>query len=321
MEPGHYTDPLEEALSLGSRRVAEVASLAAAMTQVVIQRRALHDARTAARDDERAIRVLDEQEQLIDHQARLSWSPAHDARWLASADLPQTGRAWASAASFADADPLAASAMRKCEDRLRVLHPYAMARYDRLRTDGMSPLDAMQDTAPLFGRSPDVRVGDPVPAHLALTVSTGQEVTAPTAHPPGDAADPRPDMVTDENAEMRGRQIITRLQSNAQAAGRPGLGPDELAMVLEATTNLPHDVIHRIVRQPAAGDHPSIEPGLSAAAALTGVRSDRSAAQLAAESFPCDAADAVLAAPIARTTHGAGPGSAPRITERPGMQI
>jgi hypothetical protein len=29
--------------------------------------------------------------------------------------------------------------MRKCEDRLRKLHSYAMARYDRLRDDGMDP--------------------------------------------------------------------------------------------------------------------------------------------------------------------------------------
>ena len=38
MEPGHHTDPLEEALSHGSQRVAQLASLAGAMAQVVIQR-------------------------------------------------------------------------------------------------------------------------------------------------------------------------------------------------------------------------------------------------------------------------------------------
>src|ERR1022692_3178212 len=173
MEPGQNTNPLEEALSHGSRRVAELASLTGATAQVVLQRRALHNARNAA-GHEAAARILDEQERLIHQQARLSWAPAHDPQWLASADLPEAGRAWASAASYADADPAAASAMRKCEDRLHTLHPYAMARYDRLREDGISPLDAMHETAPLFGRPPDVRVGDPAAARPAVAVGTGE---------------------------------------------------------------------------------------------------------------------------------------------------
>ena len=45
MDPAHYTDPLEDALSDASQRVAQVASLTAAMAQVVMQRRALADAR------------------------------------------------------------------------------------------------------------------------------------------------------------------------------------------------------------------------------------------------------------------------------------
>ena len=53
-----------------------------------------------------------------------------------------------------------------------------MARHDRLRTDGMSPIDAMRDTAPLFSRSPGVRVGDPAPAWPALTASTGQDASS-----------------------------------------------------------------------------------------------------------------------------------------------
>ena len=179
MEPAHYADPLEEALSQASQRVAQFASLTGAMAQVILQRKALHDAKQAARDDERAIRVIDEQERLIQRQARLSWAPAHDPQWLAHADLLQTGRAWASAASYADTDPAAASAMRKCEDRLRTLHPYAMARYDRLRGDGVSPLDSMRETAPLFGRSPHARVGDPAPFRHALGVEAGPDATQP----------------------------------------------------------------------------------------------------------------------------------------------
>ena len=42
--------------------------------------------------------------------------------------------------------------MRKAEERLRDLHPYAMARYDRLRGDGIGPAEAMREAAPLFAR-------------------------------------------------------------------------------------------------------------------------------------------------------------------------
>ena len=59
-------------------------------------------------------------------------------------------------------DPAAASAIRKSEERLRTLHPFAMARYDRLRSQGASPLDAMREAAPLFGLHPRAsRAGPP----------------------------------------------------------------------------------------------------------------------------------------------------------------
>ncbi len=331
MEPDRYPDPLEEAFNRGSQRVAQLASLVGAMAQVVIQRRALHDARTAARHDERATRILQEQERLIHRQSQLSWAPAHDPNWLAHADLLQTGRAWASAAAYADTDPAAASAMRKCEDRLRRLHPYAMARYDRLRSDGTNPLDAMRETAPLFSRHPHVRVGDPAPTRPLLGAGTREEASpsadqAPSAEREGAAA-PEPD--SEDRALQRAQQIIDRLQAGARAAERPELGPDELAMVLEAATNLPEDVIQRLTRQPdneawgrsegqraaqrsvddaldvsataVAGEETTVtalarRDVSNADASRTHARTERTAAQLAAQSFPRTANDAVQAA-------------------------
>ena len=359
MEPGHYTDPLEDALSHGSQRVAQFASLAGAMAQVVMQRRALHDARKAARNDQHATRVLDEQERLLHRQARLSWASAHDPQWLAQADLLQTGRAWAGAASFADTDPAAASAMRKCEDRLRTLHPYAIARYDRLREDGMSPLDAMRETASLFGRSPDVRVGEPAAARPAVAVGTGEDAYASAGEARSEQSMPDPGDGSDEGAELRGKQIVERMQASARAARRPELGPDELAMVLEAATNLPNEVIARITRQAAdegqareerramdaertraadlnaaidlaaAPEADERTLGLAAAHRDTGVAdsaqaratADRSAAQLAAESFPHSAADAVQAAAKTGTRRSMPTPArmpAPEIAKRPG---
>jgi hypothetical protein len=269
-------------------------------------------------------------------QGRLGWAPAHDPQWLAHADLLQAGRAWASAASYADTDPAAASALRKCENRLRALHPYAMARYDRLRSDGMSPLDAMRETAPLFGRSPDVRVGDPAPTRPALGASNGQDAGLPTDHAPASQPEPDPDPDIDERAEQRGRQIIEGLQSGARATGRPELGPDELAMVLEAVTNLHEDMIERLTRHATAAAHARADElravvaehahaanldaasDLAATAAAdehpTSAAADRSAAQLAAESFPHSAADAVRAA---STTGTRSPAAAPARVRTP----
>ena len=220
----------------------------------------------------------------------------------------------------------------------------------------MSPLDAMRETASLFGRSPDVRVGEPAAARPAVAVGTGEDAYAPA----GEARDEQSvsDLGdgNDEGAELRGRQIVERMQASARAARRPELGPDELAMVLEAATNLPDEVIARITRQATsegrarseqrravdaerfratdlnaaidlaatpAADERTI--GLAAAHRDTGMAdsaqaragADRSAAQLAAESFPHSAADAVQAAAKTGATR---PASTPARIPRPKLR-
>jgi hypothetical protein len=288
MEPSRYADPLEEALSHGSQRVAQFSSLVAALSQVFIQRRALHDALAAGRHDDRTARALRQQQQALREQARLTWAPAHDPQWLAQADFLQTGSAWAGAASFADTDPAASSALRKCEDRLRHLHPYAMARYDRLKTDGMSPLDAMREAVPLFARSPHVRTGDPVAPRAALDADAAADLGSESA--PGAGAEERaPGTDEQEQAERRAQQIAGRLQDQARANGRPPLGPDELAIVLATVTNLPEAVITKITHRAETSP-----PGHA-----------KSPAQLAAECFPVTAADAVTASSTGRAKNSA----------------
>jgi len=194
MEPGHYADPLSEALGHGSQRVAQIASLAAAMAQVAVHRDTLRSARTAARGDRTAARILRDQEHLLREQAKAAWAPAYDRQWLAAADVAQAGRAWAGAACQAGDDPVAAAAMRRCEDRLRELHPYAMAGYDRHRAHGLDPLTAMEQAAPLFARHPAPRPGDHPAARLALTGTSEPDDDVTTPEPgTGAAADGPPD--------------------------------------------------------------------------------------------------------------------------------
>jgi hypothetical protein len=281
-DPGaHHPDPLADALSRGAQHAAQLTSLIAAGAQVIAQRRILRDATSASGSDQQATRALADQERDLYRETRMGWAPAHDPRWLARADLPATGRAWAAAACYADTAPSAAAALRKCEDRLRELHPYAMARYDRLRAEGMSPTDAMCEAAPLFDRAPRPRTGGPAPVRPAL-LAAGTSVAAGDAH--DGPQPPEPTAGPEDQAQQRGRQIAARLQAQARAQGRDELGPAELATVLETVTNLPPGMIERITQE--ATQHRPAKT--RQAAAMT-------AAQLAAVSFPHTAAEAVAA--------------------------
>jgi hypothetical protein len=176
--PDVYPDALGDALSHSSQRLAQLGSLITAAAAIQIRRRAQANAANAARS-QRELRALQERQRAAWQLARAGWAPAHDARWLAQADLLQAARVWGAATAYADADPAAASAARKCEERLRVLHPYAMARYDRLRSEGAGAFEAMRQAVPLFGRAPGARPGDPgarrgvLEAPTRLDASTG----------------------------------------------------------------------------------------------------------------------------------------------------
>ena len=224
-------------------------------------------------------------------------------------------------------DPAAASSMRKSEERLRTLYPFAMARYDRLRAEGAEPLGAMREASPLFGYHPHARPADhrPVPGIEAAAGATPEpEVADGTLPGPEPEPDPYPD------AEHRGQLIAERLQARALYERGAELTPDELTIALEQTTSLPPEVIARLARAQSeetaveraesarASDlgHASAAPSIreragelpvarhdSQAAEAVGAHaaSDwRTAAQLAAESFPRTAADGIHAAVTGR---------------------
>jgi hypothetical protein len=319
-----HAEPLGEALSNSSQRAAQMVSLVAAATEVAMRRRALHAARQSARGEQEQ-RLAREQESAFRAQVRARWAPALDPRFPAQADLLQAGRAWGAAAPYAGADPEAAAALRRAEERLRTLHPYAMAQYDRLRGEGAGPLDAMRGSVHLFLREPNARPGQPAPARPAVEAGLPGPVPAsdPWATPgapgqPGAAQDPHLE------AERRGRVIAERLQARALQEHGALLSPGELAVALEESTNLPAEVITRIARAEAeerraavaerarvadlghAADarSPRVQAGdlkaarrdtLTADTAGAHASGDRSAARLAAESFPCTAADGIRA--------------------------
>ena len=154
MDTETHPDPFQDAMNHGLYRAVQVASCAVTAAQVyVYQRRA--QARVVAERDDRARRALGAQIRADRDAARAGWAPVLDPGWLRQADLSQVSLAWGAAMPYADRavpwyEPAAATAMRKSEERLRVLHPHAMTRYDYLRGDGMGPAEAMREAAPLF---------------------------------------------------------------------------------------------------------------------------------------------------------------------------
>ena len=245
-----HPDPFQDALGHGLQRAVQVTSCAVTAAQVYIHQQR-SQAMAAAERDERARRALAAQIRAERDVARVGWAPALDPDWLAQADLYQAAYTWGQAMPYADRSvpwyqPAAATAMRKCEERLRDLHPYAMSRYDRLRGDGLSPADAMREAALLFARPPRAHDAPHTPRPV-LAAGTGENPAWAAAGPAPVPGEPgNPDLA--ETQERRGRQIVAALQERAREQHRDPLGESERRTVLETITNLPADVIDRIVR-------------------------------------------------------------------------
>jgi hypothetical protein len=118
--------------------------------------------------------------------AAAAYTPALHDQWLNRASLADLGAAWRAGHLYVDRDPRAAAAVGRVEDRLRDMHPPAMWHYDRRRTQGATPAQAMAEAARImafvephpYGPSP-VRVGlgtaadaETVAAHAAAEAYT-----------------------------------------------------------------------------------------------------------------------------------------------------
>lgn len=177
-----YPEPFGEAMSYSSQRAAQLTSLFIALTQAFLQYRARHERQQAERDHAVAAELA-RAGHAARRQAQATWAAAHDPAWLGRADLFQTAGVWGAAMPDAPADPSAAVAMSKCESRRRDLHPYAMARYDRLRAQGATPFGAMRQAVPLFGSHPDPRPGQPAPARHPLDAVPATPPAGPSPAP------------------------------------------------------------------------------------------------------------------------------------------
>jgi hypothetical protein len=132
--------------------------------------------------------------------------------------------------------------MRKCEERLRDLHPYAMARYDRLRADGLGPAQAMQEAAPLFARPP--RAHDP-PSTPRPMVTDGDEPDMDRAEA---GAGPR----TDGPGDVPSAGLGLGEQDRAATAERVRAADLDAATDLTATPGIDERTVNLVAAQDAA---------------------------------------------------------------------
>lgn len=175
MEPQAHPDPFADAVSHGIQRVIQIASSAATGAQVLayLQR---DRTRTRAHRDERDRQAQAAQMRADQAAARANLAAICDPGWLPNADLGQAAHTWGLSMPYADQaapwyDPSAAAVMRRAEQRLRVLHPTAMARYDRLRSEGAEPAAAMQEAAPMFAYPPRAHNPPYTPPPRSLTTA------------------------------------------------------------------------------------------------------------------------------------------------------
>ncbi|MFI6515576.1 hypothetical protein ACIBF1_08460 [Spirillospora sp. NPDC050679] len=253
------------------------------MAQRTGRKQAARDAR--AREEEE---LADRELKALFEEARVRWAPAHDREWLKRADLLQVGGAWGAAIPYAAERPEAASAVRKCEERLRRLHPFGMRHYDQARVEGLSPLDAMRQAAPFFSRDPGTHEGASA-AKPALAEGTGARWTS-AEHGPTRAE------LEQARQQRRADQIVEGLQRDLRSSGKNELDAVELRTVLGTATNLPEHVI-AVAVQPYAGTR---------ATTVHAPSGSRHPADVSADGFPFSAAEALRMNAVRPSEQGDG---------------
>lgn len=159
-----HEDPVAQA----SASITSYLSLAVMAAEAIAQVHAAR-AREHAEHDQQAARGLRAERQAAYAHARLAWAPVLDPTLYDRTGVVDAGLVWARAQAWRP-DPAADRATELAEQRLRELHPDVMQRYDRLRTQGVEPVDAMRRVAPYFDAAP-VRTGQAGPDRAALTES------------------------------------------------------------------------------------------------------------------------------------------------------
>ena len=255
MHDTEFPDPFEEAAQTAVRDAIKMATIVMGVARADRRIRERMKLAHAARD-ERVRRELEAKEHAERAALRAQWAPANDQDWIRHADLADTAVAWCAAVPYAGNDETAMSAVVNCEERLRQLHPHAMARYDRLRDDGIERISAMREAAPLFTRPPGIHEQPGVP-RAALQAGNGLGYSW-VDQQSGPSRDEYEAYTAAMQILRRGSQILHSLQASAARAGMPPPGDTDQRAVLLNTTNIPETAIPLLTgpRRPWQEDFP-----------------------------------------------------------------
>jgi hypothetical protein len=301
MTEGNYPEPFQDAAQMTAREVLQMASVIAAFIRAYLQHRA-RTKRERAAADEQEKRALRAQARVERDAVRARWAPGNDRQWVRAASLSDTADVWCAAVQYTDTDSelferSAVTTVENCEARLRELHPFAMARYDRVRADGLDRMEAIREAAPLFMMAPRAREqGGNLRAAIAAEGLGSTWVD--TVHGPG--REEFDEHVVGLQAQ-RASRIAEGLQIRALADGRPLLDTEEQRAALEFVTNLPPALIRMAVH----GDNGGV------------IRKPRGWAE--EFPFPIEEVVAVTARAQAPTRTEPAP-STPAVREHPGRQ-
>ena len=140
-----HSELTSDALARAAQTLAVSISVVEALARARAQR--AHD---RADDAERALVGARATEALNHSTARLTWTPAFDDHTLRRLSATEMLQAWEAADQYRNLDPSAARAAELIEQRLRGVHPEAMAVYDDALDQGRTAADAMQQAKQRF---------------------------------------------------------------------------------------------------------------------------------------------------------------------------
>ena len=140
-----HTEPTTDALARAAQALAVTVSIGEALARLHAQR--THE-RAAAAD--RAAAAAGTEQALHREQARLVWAPTLDDRHLVRMAATELLHARDHARGYQHADPTARVAVDRIEQRLRDVHPEAMALYDTAIRDGLGADHALRQALPHF---------------------------------------------------------------------------------------------------------------------------------------------------------------------------
>src|SRR3954452_18306234 len=136
-----HSEPTTDAVARAAQTLAVTVSLVEALARLRAQR--AHDRADAA---DRAAASARATEALRHDTSCLTWTPALNDYTLRRLSATELLQAWSAAQAYRSGDPTAAQAVERVEDRLRAVHPEAMAAYDDTLRQGQ-PADVAMAAA------------------------------------------------------------------------------------------------------------------------------------------------------------------------------